>query len=191
MISVIMLTYNREALVSRAVESILAQTYRDFEFIIVDNGSTDRSGAIADEYAARDRRIRVIHRERGSIGAGRNTGLDAARGDYIAFIDDDDYCEPDYLNYLYDLAKQLNADIAVCGSWREIGGAREPKYVFDGIYTYDGETSVVEMLKREKFNSANPTKLFSTQLFDDLRYCETGKYDDIGFMYRAFAQALV
>ena len=91
MISVIMLTYNREHLVSRAIESILAQTYRDFEFLIVDNGSTDKSGAIADAYAAGDPRTRVIHRERGNIGAGRNTGLNAARGEYIAFIDDDDW----------------------------------------------------------------------------------------------------
>ena len=65
MISVIMLTYNREGLVSRAIESVLAQTYRDFEFIIVDNGSTDRSGQIADEYAARDSRVRVLHRAAG------------------------------------------------------------------------------------------------------------------------------
>ena len=96
MISVIMLTYNRETLVRRAIESILAQTYLNFEYVIVDNGSTDRSGAIADEYATKDARIRVIHRERGNIGAGRNTGLDAAKGEYIAFVDDDDWAEPDF-----------------------------------------------------------------------------------------------
>lgn len=83
MISVIMLTYNREQFASRAIESILAQTCRDFEFIIVDNGSTDHSGEIADDYAAKDSRICVIHRERGNIGSGRNTGLDAAQGEYI------------------------------------------------------------------------------------------------------------
>ena len=91
MISIIMLTYNREEFVGRAIESILSQTYRDFEYIIVDNGSTDRSGEIAEQYAKKDSRIRVIHKERGNIGSGRNTGLDAARGDEIAFIDDDDW----------------------------------------------------------------------------------------------------
>ena len=75
MISVLMLTYNRENLVGRAIESILAQTYKDFEFIIVDNGSTDKSGDIAEEYAKKDSRIKVIHRKRGNIGAGRNTAL--------------------------------------------------------------------------------------------------------------------
>ena len=114
MVSVIMLTYNRETLVSRAIESILAQTYREFEFIIVDNGSTDHSGAIADTYAAKDKRIRVLHRQRGNIGAGRNTGLDAAQGEYIAFIDDDDWAEPDFLAFLLELAKESDADVAIC-----------------------------------------------------------------------------
>ena len=100
MISVLMLTYNREDMVSRAIKSILVQTCTDFEFIIVDNGSTDRSGQIADDFAKIDSRIKVIHRDKGSIGAGRNTALDATKGDYIAFIDDDDYVEPDFLEFL-------------------------------------------------------------------------------------------
>ena len=90
MISVIMLTYNRESMVGRAIESILNQTYRDFEYIIVDNGSDDRSGEIADAYAAKDPRIKVLHIEKSNIGTGRNIGLDAATGEYITFIDDDD-----------------------------------------------------------------------------------------------------
>ena len=113
MISVIMLTYNREQLVGRAIERILGQTFRNFEFIIVDNGSTDHSGQIVGEYAAKDSRIQVIHRERGSIGAGRNTGLDAAKGEYIAFIDDDDVPDPDFLEFLHDLAEENGADIAI------------------------------------------------------------------------------
>lgn len=189
MISVIMLTYNREALISRAIESILAQTCRDFEFIIVDNGCTDRSGQIADEYAVRDNRIQVIHRDRGNIGAGRNTGLDAARGEYIAFIDDDDYAELNYLEYLYDLAASNQADIAVCGSYRKINGVQQPKYVFDGVYFYNGEDAVVELLKREKFNSANPTKLIASRIFEQVRYIESGKYDDIKTVYQQFAHA--
>lgn len=189
MISVIMLTYNRENFVSRAIESILGQTYRDFEFIIVDNGSNDRGGQIADAYAAKDNRVRVIHRERGSIGAGRNTGLDAARGEYITFVDDDDYAEPGLLEHLYDLAVSRGADIAVCGSWREAEGARQPKYVFNGVFTYNGEEAVVELLKREKFNSANPTKLIASEIFKLIRYDEVSKYDDIKTVYRQFAHA--
>ena len=116
MISVIMLTYNRERLVPRAIESILNQTYQDFEFLIVDNGSTDKSGKIADTYARQDTRIRVIHRERGNIGAGRNTGLDTARGAYITFLDDDDWAEPDFLEFLVELLEENAADVAICGA---------------------------------------------------------------------------
>ena len=100
-ISVIMLTYNRENLVSRAIESILNQTENDFEFVIIDNGSSDNSGKIADEYAKNDSRIKVIHREKGNIGSGRNTGLDAVNGEYVTFIDDDDWAESDFLEFLY------------------------------------------------------------------------------------------
>ena len=113
MISVLMLTYNREELVSWAIESILNQTYQNFEFIIVNNGSSDKSGIIAEEYAAQDDRVRVIHRERGNIGAGRNTGLDAARGEYIAFLDDDDWVEPDFLEFLLGLAQDSQADVGI------------------------------------------------------------------------------
>lgn len=180
MISVIMLTYNREGLVSRAIESILAQTYRDFEFIIVDNGSTDRSGQIADEYAAGDSRVRVIHRARGNIGAGRNTGLDAARGEYIAFIDDDDWAEPDFLAFLYRLAEENRADVAVCGAADK---------VFDEKKVMTAEEALIELMWRKKYNMAFPTKLFRRELAEKLRFPEEGSYDDIALMYRLLAGA--
>lgn len=180
MISVIMLTYNRQEFVGRAIESILAQTYQDFEFIIVDNGSVDRSGAIADEYAAKDGRIRVIHRERGNIGAGRNTGLDAAKGEYIAFIDDDDWAEPDFLEFLHGLIVENGADVAICGAADK---------VFDEKKVMTAEEALVELLWRKKYNMAFPTKMFHRDLMDELRFPEEGEYDDIALMYRLLAEA--
>lgn len=180
MISVIMLTYNREQLVGRAIESILGQTFRDFEFIIVDNGSTDGSGRIADGYAAQDSRLRVIHRERGSIGAGRNTGLDAARGEYITFIDDDDVADPDFLGFLYDLAKGNGADVAICGAtWANIDEKR----------VMDAEQAVELLLRRKHYNVAFPTKLFRREMFDRRRFLEDSKYDDIELMPKMIADA--
>jgi len=173
MISIIMLTYNRENLVGRAIECILAQTYRNFEFIIVDNGSSDRSGVIADEYAAKDRRVRVIHRDRGNIGAGRNTGLDAARGDYIAFIDDDDWTEPDFLEFLHALAVESDADVAICGANDKI---------FDEKLVMNAQDAVVTLLWRKRYNVQFPTKLIHRRLFDGIRFSETAKYDDIELM---------
>lgn len=180
MISVIMLTYNREALVSRAIESILAQTCRDFEFIIVDNGSTDRSGRIAEEYAARDARIRVLHRQRGNIGAGRNTGLDAAHGEYIAFIDDDDWAEPDFLEFLLGLIRESDADVAICGATNK---------AFDEKKVMTAEEALIELMWRKKYNMAFPTKLFRQELMDGMRFPESGVYDDISLMYRLLAEA--
>lgn len=179
-ISVIMLTHDRESMVSRAIESILAQTFTDFEYIIIDNGSTDKSGEIADEYAKRDGRIRVIHRDEGNIGAGRNTGLDAARGEYIAFVDDDDFAEPDFLAFLYDLITENDADVSICGA---IGMEYDEKKIMTA------EEAVIELLWRKKYNMAFPTKLFRRELMDDLRFPEEGAYDDIALMYRLLAGA--
>ena len=180
MISIIMLTYNREILVSRAIESILTQTYRDFEYVIVDNGSTDRSGQIADHYAAQDSRIRVIHRERGNIGSGRNTGLDATRGEYIAFIDDDDLAEPDFLEFLLNLAIENEADVAICGAADK---------AFDEKKVMTAEEALIELMWRKKYNMAFPTKLFTRKLAAGLRFPERGAYDDIALMYRLLAEA--
>lgn len=180
MISVIMLTYNRETLVSRAIESILAQTYQEFEFVIVDNGSTDRSGQIADAYAYKDSRIRVIHRERGNIGSGRNSGLDTAKGDYITFIDDDDWAEPDFLEFLFDLITENNADIAICGATDK---------VFEEKKVMTAEEALIELMWRKKYNMAFPTKLFRRELVEYLRFPEDGAYDDIALMYKLLAEA--
>ena len=179
-ISVIMLTYNRENLVGRAIESILKQTERDFEFIIVDNGSSDNSGKIADEYASKDARIRVVHRVRGNIGSGRNTGLDMAQGDYVAFIDDDDWAEPDFLEFLYALATENNAEVAICGAADK---------VFDEKRIMTAEEALIELMWRKKYNMAFPTKLFCRRLADMLRFPEDGSYDDIALMYRLLAEA--
>ncbi len=179
-ISVIMLTYNRETLVGHMIECILTQTVRNFEFIIVNNGSTDRSGEVADQYAAKDARIRVIHRERGNIGSGRNAGLDAAIGDYIAFVDDDDSCEPDFLEFLQRLASENNADVAICGAADK---------VVDEKRVMTAEEALVELLWRKKYNVQFPTKLIKRSLFAGIRFSETSKYDDIELMPKILGRA--
>ncbi|MCM1054177.1 MAG: glycosyltransferase [Bacteroides sp.] len=180
MISVLMLTYNREGLVSRAIESILKQTCGDFEFIIVDNGSSDRSGIIAEEYAARDGRIRVIHREKGTIAAGRNTALDAAKGEYIAFIDDDDWAESDFLEFLLRLITENASDIAICGAADK---------AFDEKKVMNTEEALIELMWRKKYNVAFPAKLIKARLFEGLRFPEEACFDDIALMYKLMARA--
>ncbi|MHC1724169.1 MAG: glycosyltransferase family 2 protein [Aminipila sp.] len=188
-ISVIMLTYNREKFVGRTIESVLNQDFKEFEYIIVDNGSKDNSGKIADEYAQRDSRIKVIHKERGNIGSGRNAGLDLATGEYVTFVDDDDVVYQDMLSFLYELAENNRADISVCGSDKEIENKIMPNCVFEETLIMDANEAVVELLKRKKYNAASPTKLWKMQIFDKIRFLNEGKYDDITVVYKLFAEA--
>ena len=115
MISIIVPVYNVEKYLSRCLDSILAQTYTDYELILVDDGSTDTSGALVDEYALKDSRIRAFHGENKGLSGARNRGLDNAKGEYICFVDSDDWIEPTYLKELYDLIEDRQADLAICG----------------------------------------------------------------------------
>lgn len=190
-ISVIMLTYNREKFVERAVKSVLEQTFKDFEMIIVDNGSTDSSGDICEKLAQQDTRIKVIHKNKGNIGSGRNAGLDVANGEYVAFIDDDDYCMPGFLDFLYGLTIAYDADIAVCGSYIEEDGILSPngRYVYDELYIMDAYKAVEKYLWRQLYNCAMPTKLVRRHLFEQIRFSVEGSYDDINTAYKYFSNA--
>ena len=114
-VSVIVPVYNVEKYLPRCLDYIVGQTLKDIEIICVDDGSTDGSGAILDEYAAKDARVRVVHRPNAGAGAARNVGLDLATGEYLFFCDPDDWCERDMLGKLYARACDLDADIVVCG----------------------------------------------------------------------------
>lgn len=121
-ISIIVPVYKVEQYLHKCLDSILAQTFTDWECILIDDGSPDSSGAICDEYAQQDSRFRVIHQEnKGSAGA-RNTGLQMAQGIYLICVDSDDWVEPDYLECLYNEAKRTGADVVGCNLVREYEG---------------------------------------------------------------------
>ena len=104
LISVIVPVYKVEEYLARCVDSILGQTYRNLEILLVDDGSPDRCGVMCDEYASRDSRIRVIHKENGGLSSARNAAIDVARGEYIGFVDSDDWIEPETYEALLDMA---------------------------------------------------------------------------------------
>jgi glycosyltransferase involved in cell wall biosynthesis len=189
-ISVIILTHNRPRFVRRAVASVLGQDFDKYELILIDNGSTDGTGEVCKDIVSENKAIRFMRREDGNIGAGRNAGLDAARGEYIAFIDDDDYAYPDMLSFLYRLAETRRADISFCGSDRETEGAGvAPQFSFDKLLTLGPEEAVIELLERRLLNLATPTKLFKKRLFSGERFREDRKFDDISTTYKLFATA--
>ncbi|MEK4849524.1 glycosyltransferase family 2 protein [Paenibacillus sp. FSL H7-0756] len=189
-ISIIMCTYNRAQFLSRSIESILSQTFTDFEFIVVINGSTDSSEIICNKYAEQDSRIRLIPiTENRGAPVGRNKGLEVASCEFITIVDDDDCCEPQMLEFLWGLATKYNADIAMCGSWNDFSSRKEPYFIFDDLLILDKVQGLDELLKREKYNVAPPTKLFRKTLFDGIHFKENVIVDDIHIIYKIFAKA--
>ncbi len=114
-VSIVVPVYNCESYMERSLDSILSQSYSDFELILVNDGSTDGSGAICDRVAERDSRVRVIHKENGGAGSARNAGIEAAEGLYILFPDADDYYEPDMLRTMLEAEEKTEADLVICG----------------------------------------------------------------------------
>ena len=180
MISIIVPVYNVEKYICRCIDSILDQTYKDFELILVDDGSTDSSGKICDDYKKRDKRIKVIHKENGGLSSARNIGLDIAEGDYIGFIDSDDYIRKDMYEVLYNDIVKYHADISIC-SYKEVNEYFQPKNIRDNnkIEIYEGIDSLNQLYKnnRVKFIVAW-NKLYDKSIFKNLRYEEGKIHED-------------
>lgn len=143
-VSIIMPVYKVEEYVGKAIESIQAQTLTDWEFLIVDDGTPDRSGEICDEYAAKDSRIKVIHKENGGAPSARNMAIEIAKGEYFYFLDSDDWAEPTMLEDMYNLAKRDNAQLVVAGFYIDtyIGNGQfmTDNYVVEDFVCPDKET---------------------------------------------------
>lgn len=114
LVSVIIPVYNAEKQLCRCVDSVLAQTYADVELLLIDDGSTDKSGKICDEYAQKDNRVRVFHKENGGVSAARNKGINEAKGDYLSFIDSDDWIVPCMYEKMLQKICENNADVCIC-----------------------------------------------------------------------------
>lgn len=133
LISVIVPVYNVEKYLDRCVQSLINQTYKNLEIILVDDGSPDNCPAMCDEYAKKDSRIKVIHKKNGGLGFARNSGLDIATGKYFAFIDSDDYVDLDYYETLYKAVSSGDYDVALCGMSSEFNGIKKHgRHIFSG-----------------------------------------------------------
>lgn len=189
LISVIVPVYRVEKYLDRCLASIAGQTYRNLEIILVDDGSPDASGAICDAWAAKDSRIRVIHKENAGAGAARNTGLDVAAGEIISMIDSDDYLELHMYEHLLSLMTQ-DVDIAECDiCWTE----RDDLPMEDGskaeIKICDVEDAMRLHIRDEIFCQTPPNKLYRMQTIADIRFPEGNLIDDEYFTYRVIGNA--
>ena len=133
-ISVIVPVYNVEPYLTRCLDSILVQTFSDFELLLVDDGSSDCCGAICDTYAQKDSRVRVYHQTNAGVSHARNTGLDHARGQYVVFVDSDDYVLPGYLHSLYeDVCGHSGVGLIIQGgTWCQFAGRTIARFSFPG-----------------------------------------------------------
>ncbi|ELB11855.1 glycosyltransferase [Enterococcus faecium] len=170
-ISIIVPVYKVEPYLRKCVDSILAQTFTDFEVILVDDGSPDNSGKICDEYASKDSRVRVIHKKNGGLSSARNAGIDVARGKYLGFVDSDDYIEKDMYELLYDNIVKEQADLSICGVY-DLYANREPK-ILTPQYMVLSKIEAMKMILEAKVVSVQAwNKLYKKEIFDTIRYPE-------------------
>ncbi len=188
MISVIVPVYKVEPYLRKCLDSIVDQTYRNLEIILVDDGSPDNCGAICDEYAARDHRIIVIHKENGGVSSARNTGLAQAKGDWIGWVDSDDWVEPDMYEYLLENAERYDADIAVC-SRAEIDKGKKIFRGWEYSVVLNREQGLKLLLENDLMQNYCCDKLFRAKLWDGILFPEGRTYEDIAVMHRLFERA--
>ncbi|MGN0172217.1 MAG: glycosyltransferase family 2 protein [Acutalibacteraceae bacterium] len=167
-ISVVVPVYNIAAFLPRCLDSLLAQTHRNIEIVTVDDGSTDRSGAVLDEYAARDARVQVIHKRNEGVSLARLTGIQAASGEYIGFCDGDDEVEPDMYERLLANLKQYDADIAHCGHVVIYPDGREQRFYGTGRLAKQDRTEALEALLSGSFEPGLCNKLYKHSLLHSL-----------------------
>lgn len=189
-ISVIVPVYNKENYLSRTLDALLGQTFRDLEIILVDDGSRDASGAICDDYAARDSRVRVIHQSNRGVSAARNAGLDAARGEYVGFCDADDIPAEDLYETLYELAQTHDCEVAmVKESVRYADGSEEAEQSGE-LTVWDDNTEVLRKFLLERISMGIYTKLIRGDLAVKVRFEEGRRInEDKGYLFDIFVHA--
>lgn len=188
-ISIIVPVYNVEPYIRECVDSILNQTFTNIEIILVNDGSTDNSGLICDSYLEGHSNIKVIHKEHRGVSSSRNSGVAAAKGDYIGFVDGDDRIEPHMYMELYNLCVKTKSDISICKLGREING----KIINIDNQSFQKSLSHIEAMKElfighlYRFSLCN--KLFNKTCFKDIQFPEGRIHEDLSTTYKLFANS--
>lgn len=186
MVSVIIPIYNVEKYLEKCILSIINQTYKNLEIILVDDGSTDMSGAIADEYEKKDKRIRVIHKKNGGLSDARNKGFEIATGEYISFIDSDDYID---LNMYENIMKEFkdSIDVVIFGRYVEFEGYTKVQCPKENIM--DNIQAIIALNSFKGFDMAAWDKVYKRKVIENIRFPFGKKSEDYFYTYKAFDQA--
>ncbi|MCR4780295.1 MAG: glycosyltransferase [Ruminiclostridium sp.] len=190
LVSVIIPVYRVGEYLVQCVDSVICQTYTALEIILVDDGSPDGCGAVCDRYAEADSRVRVIHKENGGLSSARNAGLDIMRGEYVYFLDSDDYIAPDLVEAYVRLVRENDADI-VQGTWYEFWGSidREPDRSAPGTEVFTSEEATASILMDSGLGVHAACSFYRAELFSDIRFPEGLLYEDLATTYRVVAKA--
>ena len=191
LISIIVPVYNVETYLAKCVDSILAQTYTNLEIFLVNDGSSDCCGKLCDEYAKEDKRIKVIHKKNGGLSDARNVAIDVTTGEFITFIDSDDYVTDDYIMTLYSLIEKYECKVSIALYNTFVEGSK-PKVV-NRVYREDCQTNIKaieEMFYQEKYDTASWAKLYHSSLFaTGIRYPKGIVYEDLATTYLLIFQS--
>ena len=191
LISVIIPIYNVEQYLDRCIDSVKKQTYTNLEIILVDDGSPDNCGKMCDEYAEDDKRIKVIHKENGGLSDARNAGIEIATGEYITFIDSDDYVSLDYVEYMYKLLKDAGAKLSICGVmdvWKNTNIENEDSKKITE-YKLSPKEAFENLLFDKGIEICAYAKLYHKSLWEKERFPKGKVYEDTAIMYKIFDQA--
>lgn len=186
LISIIVPCYNVEKYLSKCIESIIYQTYNNIEILLVDDGSPDNSGKICDDYAQTDNRIKVIHKKNGGLSDARNVAIDIANGEYILFIDSDDYVSVNHVESLFNMISSTDSDIAIQEIMPFYEGT-SPKDMTNKVkqeIVYNSNEALINMFYQKKFDNCACSKLYKKNLFNNIRYPKGLLYEDLATTYR-------
>lgn len=194
-VSIIVPVYNMEHYLKKCIDSLTNQTYRDIQIILVDDGSTDHSSSLCDMYAREDNRITVIHKVNGGLSDARNAGLTKATGEYITFVDSDDYVDLHYVEKLLQALIQNGSDISVCAE-RRYSDKDGIDNFFRSSYrkislpiTMSNVDGLKNYFYQDLFDASSWGKLYRAQLLDDIVFPVGKIHEDIGTTYKIFLRA--
>lgn len=186
-ISIIVPIYNGENYIDKCIQSILNQTYSNIEVLLINDGSSDNSKKICEEYEKKDNRIKLINKENAGPGSAKNTGINHATGDYIGFVDSDDYIEKDMFEVLYNLSVENDADISMVAFTKVVDGKKMNTINFSGeTIIYNKIEAMKELFLDREIKNYSWNKLFKKELFEGVRFPEKLKYEDVDITYRLF-----
>lgn len=184
LISVIVPVYNVEKYLENCVDSIIKQTYKNIEIILVDDGSSDNSGNLCDNFMENDSRIKVYHKKNGGLSDARNYGIKKANGSYITFIDSDDTIDNDYIEYLFSLIEKYHVDLSIC-TYSVITDDKKISYIDEDIEVkLDKITALKELLCENKFSVSACAKIYKKELFYNIEFPKGKLCEDNGTTYK-------